>query len=68
MVTLPGVTGFTLDFDTASRCVKCGADRPAEGRRIVSEKSERGVTFVVRSETPCECGERRIKVSFRVGS
>jgi len=64
---VPARTGIELDLTLTSRCVTCKADRAAEGRRILSTKGEHGTTFVIASETPCEhCGERRIRVEFRV--
>jgi hypothetical protein len=64
---VPARTGLELDLTLTSRCVACQAERPAEGKRILSTRDERGTTFIVQSETPCEhCGERRIRVEFRV--
>ncbi len=65
---MPARTGIELSFNLSSRCVRCKAERKAEGKRILSSKGDSGTTFVIESPTPCEhCGERRIKVSFAIG-
>ena len=67
MVTLPSVpskrTGIEIDFGIESRCIRCGAEREPEGRKVL----QLDATFIVQAEQPCECGERRIKVSWSFG-
>lgn len=61
-VVSSGDTGITLDFGIRSECVKCGAEREPEGRKVLSH----GSAYVVESAEPCRCGERRIKVCWSI--
>ncbi len=60
--------GVTLE----ARCVRCRLRRPApEGSELIlldSDTTEGGIktTCVVSTDTPCECGERRVKVRATV--
>jgi hypothetical protein len=55
-------TSFEIVPRLDSHCVRCGRDREPEGEAILHE----GTTFFIQTDTPCECGENRVKVGFRV--
>lgn len=53
-------TDFVVEFDLDVRCEGCGAEREPEGELVM--QGER--TTIAEAKTPCECGERRIRVTF----
>lgn len=61
---------FELSFGVTVRCVRCRASRDLddiEGHKILSADHETGGTVIVRAETGCSCGEKRVKVEFAIG-
>jgi hypothetical protein len=56
-----GVT-FEIVPRLDSHCVGCKRERDPEGEAILND----GATFIIQTEQPCECGERRVWVGFAV--
>lgn len=68
------MTGFDVGFKVTARCAGCDrkiADweerTKGTGEPSAQVRAENGGGYLVDSRRACECGARRVRVSFRVG-
>jgi hypothetical protein len=53
-------TDLVIEFDLTCQCFGCGCEREPDGELVMA--GER--TTVAQAKNPCECGERRLRVTW----
>jgi hypothetical protein len=57
-------TNLEVELELTVRCLGCGREREANGDFVMQGES----TAIAKAKTPCECGERRIRVTWSLGA